>query len=233
MAESPSEHDWCHRVPDYGQLPWAREIAQPENVVWFSAPPAACQPATHVSVNPFNPLPEKIPNPLFIPNAQIKRSNSADSDDDDEDSDVHPPPSKICATADKVIARLRSLHINGRVTPPNSSSSDVFEEVEIEEEQQDKSPVVHFSNEMKSVMAAAETADPMRDIALQEAEKSSKAVILWTPNPCAPIIPIVETVDSDDSEEAADESLSDVNSDGVLIEELISDDEAEDVEMIE
>ena len=232
MAESPAGHDWCHRVPDCGQLPWARVTPQPENVVWFSAPPAACPPSAHVSVNPFTFLPEKIPNPLFIPNAQIKRSNSADSDDDDE-SDIHPPPSKICATADKVAARIRSLHINGRVSPPNSSTS-CFEEVEIEDEGQNKSPVVHFSSEMKSVMSAVESADPMRDIVLQEVEKSSKAVVLWTPNPCAPIIPIVEEVDSDDSQ-AAYESLCDdsENSDGVIIEELISDDEGEDVEMIE
>ena len=215
--------EWMHNVPN--PIPWARTCtpSQPENVVRFTA--TAPLITTHLISPPdsaqHNGSHARISHsPHFIPNSQIKRSSLSDEEEDDYEFQR---PAKVCATADRVAAKLGHMNISSHTSPAGQSV-----ELEELEEDADPEPLVHFSDVMRTVMSC-DSADVMSGIVQNELDKSSKAVVLWTPNPMLPVIPIVETVDSDDSEEA-DDVLS-VDSDGIIFEEIVDDEDSGDMEI--
>lgn len=231
MSAQPDMHpEWVHNIPN--PIPWARSQSQAADVVTFSAAtpldPSFCSPRILCPPEAGVPQPFSQPGIIHssnsIPNSQIKRSSSSDDEEDDYEFQR---PAKVFATADRVAAKLGHLNI--------SSEGAVGQSVEIEEleeaEYLETEPVVHFSDEMRTVMSC-ESSDFMSDFMQHELDRSSKAVVLWAPNPMMPVVPIVETVDSDDSErdKESDECLSD-DSDGVIIEEIVDDADVGDMEV--
>lgn len=214
--------EWMHDWPN--TMPWARPQSLPESIVRFTASPAiASSPYTSSSAHittAAQPQPGTAfrHSPHFIPNSQIKRSSSSDEEDDDCEFQR---PAKVCATTDRVAAKLGHLNISSH-GPVAAASSVQIEELEEDDSVPQSDPLIRFSSVMQTVMSH-DSADLVSNFLQQELDKSSKAVVLWTPNPITFPIPIIETVDSDDSEEVPD-SLS-IDSDGLVIEEVVDDDD--------
>ena len=209
---------WTHTVPH--QVPWARDPStghplgshELQDVIHFTAmlPPASSSPfhVGHVS-SPVIPR-----SPHFIPNGQIKRGNWSD----DEDEDSLEPPCKISATADKVAAKLEHLNLGSRCPAPLASPTPAADdETEMADSYRDSGPsfepLVHFSEEMTAVMSC-DASGILTDIIKKEQDKSSKALVLWTPNPLACVI---EAEDSSDEEDCLPSNCGD----GPIIEEIL------------
>lgn len=203
------------------EIPWARNVSPFANVIRFTAttpvtPGLASFPTCMPEPRTITPL---IRTMDCIPNAPIKRSTSSDEEDDENEFQ---PPTKICATADKVASKLGSLSISSSYR--TDQTSDCIEELEhdlTEDVDLESGRLVHFSDEMKSVMTV-DCSDIVTGMMQQEMEKSSKAVVLWTPNPLTSIspVPIIQSPDSDDSQESQTSDHS-----GPLIEEIFDDEE--------
>jgi hypothetical protein len=227
MAGHP---EWMHDWPN--PMPWARAPSLPENIVRFTASPAVISPSPlsssgHVSITATHTQPvAAFPHsPHFIPNSQIKRSSSSDEEDDDYEFQR---PAKVCATTDRVAAKLGHLNISSSGAPVAAGTSVQIQELEEDDPDSEPEHLIHFSDEMHSVMSH-ESTDLVSSFLQAELDKSSKAVVLWTPNPLVPVVPIIETVDSDESDEVQD-SLS-IDSDGLIIEEVVDDDDDDDAQM--
>lgn len=227
MSHHPTQQTWAHDVPP--QMPWSAPVdpgvmrftAQqtshsfspapqpitPTNPVLISSPPIVVEPPDE---------PAKVYEWKKIHGCSLKRRNSS-SDEDDDESDLQPPP-KVHAGADRVAAKLSHLDIdsdNERLTV-EELSDDSQDEIEdgTQDEIQDEmdevaQPVVHLSDEVKSVLASGQS-DTMSQMLQNDLDRNSKALVLWKPL----VNPLQSVLEEDDD-----------LSTGVTIEEIFDDDD--------
>jgi len=189
---SPS--DWAQAVPPY--MPWSglipnhaasqsttAELGHP-SVVRFGLLSSEAPPAPSLaSVTPMTPIKRKHVNAT---------QNSVSSSDDDDDIGEISIPRKLCATEENVITRLGIMNIGKVPSPPTITPIDNYEmngdeeimasfmeeEESSDEEKEDSPSKLVFSDEIQKALSGQDLVDRLIK---KEAEKSSLAVILWTP----------------------------------------------------
>jgi hypothetical protein len=146
--------------------------------------PDPCSSRTATQWELFNRLSSPT-TPLDIRNGvRLKRRTSSD---DDSDYDEFQPPTKIALTEEKVAARFRCMNIGSDQEKMTS------EDIEVEEELDGQIDLkFHLSEEVKSAITSPNIM-AHDQLARLEREKSSKALVLWSPPPTATLSNLINS----------------------------------------